>query len=143
MTGEELQHAERLATVQDAYLDRFKADLLRPQPFPPDKAYQIFIGPAPITANQFIARAESYGATVWGDAQEIARASYAREGVFDEERLVLGDAEHCQGCIDDNARGFVPIGTLAPIGSRECRQNCRCHFSYRRRPINTVFQATP
>ncbi|MDR3582593.1 MAG: hypothetical protein P4L67_04940 [Candidatus Pacebacteria bacterium] len=131
LTSDELQQAERQAVTQDAYLDRFQADMLRPQPFNPDKTLEVFIFPAPITANQFIARAESYGACAWGCSQEIARATYARNMVFDQERLVLGEAEHCGDCLEDSARGFVPIGSLRSIGDRQCRQNCHCHLTYR------------
>ena len=48
-----------------------------------------------------------------------------------EERRVLGVAEHCNGCIAEAARGWQPIGTLAPIGSQECRTHCQCHKIYR------------
>lgn len=131
LTGSELQQAERQAVVQDAYIDKFLADMMRPYPINPSATTTVVVSPPPITPNQFIARAESYGACVWGYAQEIARETIRREAVFDEEHLVLGDAEHCEQCLADNARGFVPIGTLGPIGSRECRTNCACRFVYR------------
>lgn len=131
LTGDELRQAEQQAVVQDAYIDRFQADMMRVQPFNPDKTVEIVVLPAPMTPGQFIARAEMYGACVWGNAQDIARATYQREAIFDQEHLELADVEHCDECIADNARGFVPIGTLRPIGSRTCRQNCACKFLYR------------
>jgi hypothetical protein len=141
LTTDELQQAERQAQVQDAYIDRFQIDMMRPQPFNPDKTVQILVTPSPMTPGQFIARAESYGAAVWGNAQEIARATYAREAIFDQEHLELGDAEHCQDCLDDSARGFVSIGSLRNIGDRQCRTNCACRMVYRKGDDGEVFVA--
>lgn len=50
---------------------------------------------------------------------------------FDEERSVLGVAEHCPVCVDEAAKGWVPIGTLIPIGRRQCLGNDRCAMQYR------------
>lgn len=46
------------------------------------------------------------------------------------ERNELGAHESCRGCIGQAALGWVPIGTLIPIGSRQCGPNCRCAISY-------------
>jgi hypothetical protein len=48
-----------------------------------------------------------------------------------EEENQLHPAEHCQSCLDEAARGWVPIGTLIPIGQRDCLGRCRCTISYR------------
>jgi hypothetical protein len=50
---------------------------------------------------------------------------------FDEERSILNPAEHCQDCIDEDAKGFQPIGQMIPIGQRQCRSNDRCDKEYR------------
>lgn len=50
---------------------------------------------------------------------------------FTEYRSVLNPAEHCQVCIDEAARDWVPYGALIPIGSRTCMGNCRCHYEFR------------
>ena len=50
---------------------------------------------------------------------------------FDEERSVLGVAEHCPVCVDEAGKGWVPIGTLIPIGRRQCLGNDRCAMQYR------------
>jgi hypothetical protein len=141
LTTDELRQAEQQAVVQDAYIDRFQADMLRPQPFRPDATTQILVTPPPVTPNQFVARAESYGACVWGYAQEIARASYSRARVFDQEHLELGEAEHCDECLEDSAMGFVPIGSLRSIGDRLCLTNCHCRLVYRNGPDGEVFTA--
>jgi hypothetical protein len=48
-----------------------------------------------------------------------------------ECRNVLGPADHCDGCLTETAKGWVPIGALVPIGSRLCLSNCRCRLEYR------------
>lgn len=50
---------------------------------------------------------------------------------YTEERNVLANAEHCNGCVDASALGWVKIGTLPPIGTRDCRGNDRCSMRYR------------
>lgn len=55
-------------------------------------------------------------------------------GQFSEERWVLSDAEHCDGCIDLAGRGWVPLGSLGAYpgdGSTPCLSNCKCHKEYR------------
>ena len=46
------------------------------------------------------------------------------------ERNVLGVADHCGGWLDATDMGWVPIGTLPPIGGRDCLSRCRCHIRY-------------
>lgn len=48
-----------------------------------------------------------------------------------EERNLLAPSDHCPGCLDADAMGWVPIGTLPPVGSRDCRSRCRCRVAYR------------
>lgn len=50
---------------------------------------------------------------------------------YTEERNVLHPAEHCDECLDQSAAGWVPIGTLIPIGERTCLGNDRCSMRYR------------
>jgi hypothetical protein len=142
LTSDELQQAERHAQVQDAYLDRFQAELTRPWPFSPDKTIEALVSPPAITTSQFIARAESYGSCVWGYAQEIARASYARRMVFDQERRVLDDVKHCRQCPEYAARGWQKIGSLPAIGQDcDCHGGCRCSFEFRLGDKGDVFTA--
>lgn len=46
------------------------------------------------------------------------------------ERNVLTPADHCDGCLRETARGWVPIGDLVPIGERQCLTSCRCEVEY-------------
>jgi hypothetical protein len=83
------------------------------------------VGPA------MTARARLYGASVWCVGQQLRRDALEETG-YDEEKNVLGKAEHCHDCIDQTEQGWQPIGTLKPIGDRSCKSRCACHFIYRR-----------
>jgi hypothetical protein len=50
---------------------------------------------------------------------------------FAEEMSTLHATESCDGCIGEAAKGWVPVGTLIPIGERECGVHCRCTLQYR------------
>lgn len=91
---------------------------------------QVADGTQPLSGS-LIARARQYG--------QAARVTYQREYGRDQqqrgyqsERNVLGSAEHCSLCPELTARGWVPIGSLPPVGSRPCRSNDRCHIVYRK-----------
>lgn len=58
------------------------------------------------------------------------RAEMALRG-FNEERNLRSAADSCAGCLAASASGWVPIGTLTPVGSRDCMSNCRCALEYR------------
>lgn len=49
-------------------------------------------------------------------------------------RRVLGDglvSESCEGCRREEKRGWVPVESVARIGSLECFVNCNCHIEYK------------
>lgn len=50
---------------------------------------------------------------------------------FTEERSMLHPADHCGGCVAEAAKDWQPIGSITPIGERECKGNCRCTMEYR------------
>ncbi len=79
------------------------------------------------------ARARQY-AHAGRDTFHVAERSVMRQGGMTEERNVLHPAEHCTGagsCVEQSDKGWVPLGTLLPIGRRKCRRNCRCTLEYR------------
>jgi hypothetical protein len=78
----------------------------------------------------FLRRARMYGDAGRGTYHALETRLMRNRG-WDEEASVLGVADHCQGCLDEAARGFVPIGSLVPIGDRQCRSNCKCRKKYR------------
>ena len=54
---------------------------------------------------------------------------------FTEYLNILGSGEaHCTGggsCPEVTERGWQPVGTLPPIGTRKCLSNCLCSWRYR------------
>lgn len=51
---------------------------------------------------------------------------------FDEERNVLEPgADHCEGCLAEDGRGWVPVGELVRVGQRTCLANDKCALAYR------------
>jgi hypothetical protein len=70
-------------------------------------------------------RSMMYGHAAWGGLNELNRTMAASEGNRFEEN-VLSDADHCGGCVEETAKGRVPIGTLVPVGQRDCLANCKC-----------------
>lgn len=86
-------------------------------------------GAAPLDG-RIRARAELYGLAVRATAETIRRRERAGTGA-EQERRVLGSAEHCADCVEYAGRGWRPVGTLPPIGASVCRMRCRCTFAYR------------
>jgi hypothetical protein len=94
---------------QVGYLERFRGQLATAQ--------QLLSGAA--------ARSELYASALWSLAQNVGRAKAMRDG-YREEKNVLGISDSCTGCIAETHRGWVPIGSLVPVGSRQCLTRCRC-----------------
>lgn len=75
-------------------------------------------------------RAQMYvdaGRTTYHRFEQVAAVDMG----MTEERSVLSPADHCQGCLDEAAKGWQPIGQMVPIGRRDCRSNDRCTVEYR------------
>jgi hypothetical protein len=114
--AEEYGRAGGLLKKQLAYLEKF--------------AQQLAQTPALALSPAFPQRAALYA--------EAGRATYERQrGVahrkagFKWERNVLSDSiDACDGCIRESARGWVKIGTLVPIGLRDCIVRDRCSLEY-------------
>lgn len=90
------------------------------------------------TPGEIEARVKLYNAAAY-PTFEMARAAAADAAGMDEELNVLSAVEHCQAkpesivpdCPSQTRLGWVPRGTLAPIGRRLCGNNCRCSIEYR------------
>lgn len=78
------------------------------------------------------ARAASYGSAVRATFENMRRFERAAAG-YQYEKNILHANESCGQCRDLAAMGFVPMGTLTPVGMRQCRSNCRCTITYRER----------
>lgn len=66
-----------------------------------------------------------------GTYHDIEAARFSDAG-FDEYASVRTSNESCAGCIEEEQRGFVPLGDLVPIGSRDCLTHCLCYYIYRK-----------
>lgn len=80
-----------------------------------------------------LVRADLYAQAARGTFEEIQRRYQRLMNGMEEEARILGEADHCKGCLAQAALGFKPIGTLDPIGAEECITNCHCRFIYRKR----------
>lgn len=79
------------------------------------------------------ARASLYG--------EAGRPLYHRMEIAEqrvrgmtEKRNVLSEGDSCDGCLEADAAGWVPIddGSIPQIGERDCRTRCRCEWEFRK-----------
>jgi hypothetical protein len=83
-------------------------------------------------------RARQYASAARATYQNITRREQADAGMR-YERNMLGAHESCRACQSQSAMGWVPVGTLSPIGSRSCRGNCRCDIAYaEQRPLEDI-----
>jgi hypothetical protein len=92
-------------------------------------ASEIQYGKQPLDG-RFLQRADMYGSAARTTLEATRRADREENGMT-EERNVLHPAEHCDGCLEETDKGWVPIGTLTPIGERECTVNDHCTLAYR------------
>lgn len=93
------------------------------------------------------ARAELYANFLHGIIEDQRRQSHlvvkddTGNQVYLFERNVLAPADHCHtktdpkgnitlGCVEVDAAGWQPIGTLPPPGTRTCTTHCKCHMIY-------------
>jgi len=80
-----------------------------------------------------LARAELYARA----GRATHRAGERRKALArgeEQEKNVLGAADHCAGCLKEASRGWVALRTLSAPGTRECRVNCHCYLIYRAKP---------
>jgi hypothetical protein len=75
---------------------------------------------------------------------ENTRLQVMKEGGAVEARRVLAAADHCADCVAWAALDWIPIEDMEseyPIGSGECRHNCRCVIVTRK--VRTEFVSLP
>lgn len=118
-----------LATTSAADLGYLASQIKQQYSFLRSFALEIRRGTQPLDGT-LVSRAALYtqaGREIYQNV--VARA--ARNGGAQEERSVLGPADHCPGCLAEAKKGWQPIGALIPIGQRQCKANDRCYFEYR------------
>ena len=80
-----------------------------------------------ISGAQALVRAQLYGQANVRRSYERGRLLTAKDEGYQQERRVLaGDAAHCEGCAEEAQRGWVQLGSLAPIGGHQCKANDKC-----------------
>jgi hypothetical protein len=90
---------------------------------------QIKQGKQPLDGT-LVARAGLYGQAARGTYSTMVQR-LARNGGATLSRSVLGLADHCEGCLSEAKRGWVPIGENIPIGQRTCLANCHCELLFK------------
>jgi hypothetical protein len=80
---------------------------------------------------RFLTRLSMYAQAPRGTYHDQERAGM-REAGYTEERNVLGMADHCDSCRAQTARGWVALGSLIPVGQRDCLTSCKCSVQYRK-----------
>lgn len=116
LTQSDYGRVGRILKDQYTYLDRFVGDL--------DAKL------VKLDGQGFFARVQQYFNTARVTYYQFADIA-AEEAGFTEERNMLHPAEHCEDCIEMAALGWVPRGTLIPLGDRECGWNDKCDILYR------------
>lgn len=88
--------------------------------------------------NRVPSRAAQYGQAGRGTASEAERDQLATaddkdDGLVTQEKREINAGENCPECLEYEADGWVPLGTLPAIGSgSRCGSHCNCRFRYRR-----------
>jgi hypothetical protein len=78
-----------------------------------------------------IARAGMYGDSGWTTYSSAVAQREKQAGMREERSILESGANHCIDCPLEAAKGWEPIGTLIPIGERQCLGMCKCEFDYR------------
>lgn len=109
--------AGRLIRTQYEFLDKF--------------AGQIASGEQQLNG-QVLFRADLYGQAPRGTYEAQRQRLEVANGMEEEINDLEKDGANCEGCLAQAEMGWVPVGTLDPIGSQECNNNCRCERRYRK-----------
>jgi hypothetical protein len=80
---------------------------------------------------RLVSRAGMYGQHARVTYESIRARDAAARG-YVQERNILHAKESCDQCITLTQRGWVPTGSLPPIGARSCLARCRCTISRRK-----------
>lgn len=75
-------------------------------------------------------RADLYADAPRGTFEEMRRRYERLSNGMQFERRILGEADHCDDCLDAADEGWQPIGTLPAIGDSVCLTRCHCTFEY-------------
>lgn len=85
-----------------------------------------------MTESLIVSRAEMYALAGASDSYEGGRHVAAAEAGYQFERNILARSDHCEGCLEQTARGWVGYGQLVPVGRRTCLTRCACSLQFAR-----------
>lgn len=114
LTQAELGRVGGIVGEQYAYLDRFARDL---------QAGRVR------RDGRILSRVQMY-AQAGRRTYHMTDARIHLEHGYTEERSIVHGGESCTGCLDEEARDWVPIGELIPVGARNCLSRCLCTVEY-------------
>ena len=77
-----------------------------------------------------ITKVGRWARAAWGIAVNVLTGRKKRDG-FTMGRRILGGCDHCPGCLDAAAQGWVPLDAVVAIGDSYCREFCCCSIEYR------------
>lgn len=84
-----------------------------------------------VEGDGLVARAQLYGEAGWTSYQDSTKDREKDAGMSEERSFLEADADHCEECFDEAAKGWSPIDSLIPVGERTCMVRCQCDFEYR------------
>lgn len=114
LTQADFGHAGAIIKREYQYLEGFVADV--------QSGKQRLDGTLQRRAQMYIDKART---TYHEFGQQVA----ADKGLT-HERSKLNPADHCGGCISEAAKDWQVIGSMIPVGERDCRTNCKCSVEY-------------
>jgi hypothetical protein len=80
---------------------------------------------------RMIARARMYGESGWTTYSSAVAQREKYAGMREERSILESGARHCDDCTGESRKGWEAIGTLIPIGERQCLGMCKCELEYR------------
>lgn len=111
---------------QYQYLDRFAKDIAEnPQKW--------------LSGTMLYERMKLYSDSAYTALADMIEREMEKAG-YTEEKNILGDADHCDECLQETAKGWSPIGSLIPIGDRICIVKCKCTMQYRKQMPDGSYQ---
>lgn len=125
MTDADYGRVGQLTRAQYQYLEEWTQEIAR--------------GDAPLDG-RLTSRARLYVAAA-RPTYVAVRGKDVEDAGFDQERSILGNAEHCATCIAQDALGWQPRGQMIPIGQRECGNNDKCPVEFRNSTTGQVLAA--
>jgi len=76
-------------------------------------------------------RARSYARSARIVHSILEQTARERFGNQTECRRIRRASESCEGCVEWARKGWIKISLMPPLGTQQCRNNCKCFLIYR------------